>query len=68
LRIASIAWEALIPVIGRANRELSRFDGLLHGIPNPAVLLSPITTQNSPTCRRWQWSPRSFDNSPKPAF
>lgn len=47
LPIASIEWGPLIPLIGRANRELARFDGLLHGIRDPAVLLSPVTTQEA---------------------
>ena len=42
-----IAWEALVPAIARANRELARYDGILHGVPNPAVLLSPLTTQEA---------------------
>lgn len=42
-----IAWEQLVPEIGRANRELARYDGILHGLPNPAVLLSPLTTQEA---------------------
>lgn len=40
-------WEPLIPLIGRANRSLSRYDGVLHGVPNPEVLLSPLTTQEA---------------------
>ncbi|HWA87416.1 MAG TPA: Fic/DOC family N-terminal domain-containing protein [Opitutus sp.] len=47
LPITNLDWHSLIPLIGRANRELARFDGLLHGIRNPAVLLSPITTQEA---------------------
>lgn len=42
-----VAWESLVPAIARANRELARYDGILHGVPNPAVLLSPLTTQEA---------------------
>jgi Fic family protein len=42
-----IAWGQLVPDIARANRELARYDGILHGVPNPAVLLSPLTTQEA---------------------
>src|SRR5262245_21293442 len=42
-----IAWDSLVPAIARANRELARYDGILHGVPNPAVLLSPLTTQEA---------------------
>lgn len=44
---ADIAWDRLVPELGRANRELARYDGILHGVPNPAVLLSPLTTQEA---------------------
>jgi Fic family protein len=42
-----IAWDQLVSLIARANRELARYDGILHGVPNPAVLLSPMTTQEA---------------------
>ncbi len=42
-----LSWETLIPAIGRANRALARYDGVLLGVPNPAVLLSPLTTQEA---------------------
>ncbi|MBA3008604.1 MAG: Fic family protein [Proteobacteria bacterium] len=37
----------LIGLVGRANAELARYDGLLQGVVNPAVLLSPLTTQEA---------------------
>ena len=42
-----IDWERLIPLIGPANAALARYDGLLSGIPNADVLLSPLTTQEA---------------------
>jgi len=33
--------------VGQANAALARYDGLLQGIPNPAVMLSPLTTQEA---------------------
>jgi Fic family protein len=42
-----IAWEALIPLIGAANRSLAHYDGVLYGVPNPEVLLAPLTTQEA---------------------
>lgn len=47
LPIQGIAWEPLIPLIGRANRTVALYDGILYGVPNPAVLLSPLTTQEA---------------------
>ena len=40
-------WPQLIPLIGPANAALARYDGLLTAIPNAAVLLSPLTTQEA---------------------
>jgi Fic family protein len=47
LPIENIAWESLIPLIGHANRALAQYDGVLYGLPNPEVLLSPMTTQEA---------------------
>lgn len=47
LPIREVDWEALIPLIGRANRSLALYDGVLMGVPNPEVLLSPLTTQEA---------------------
>ncbi len=47
LPIQDIDWQALIPLIGRANRALAQYDGVLYGLPNPEVLLSPLTTQEA---------------------
>ncbi len=47
LPLESIAWEPLIPLIGRANRSLAYYDGVLKGLPNPELLLSPLTTQEA---------------------
>lgn len=44
---AEIDWESLIPLIGKANACLARYDGLLSAIPNASVLLSPLTTQEA---------------------
>ncbi len=47
LPLEEIAWEPLIPLIGQANRALAHYDGALYGVPNPEVLLSPLTTQEA---------------------
>lgn len=43
----NIDWPRLIPFIGPANAALARYDGTLTAIPNAAVLLSPLTTQEA---------------------
>lgn len=42
-----IDWSQLIPLIGPANAAVARYDGTLGAIPNAAVLLSPLTTQEA---------------------
>lgn len=44
---SQLNWEELIPLIGPASAALARYDGTLSAIPNPAVLLSPLTTQEA---------------------
>lgn len=40
-------WPDLLPLIGPANAAVARYEGVLHGIPNPNVLLSPLTSQEA---------------------
>lgn len=47
LPIDSVQWEAIIELMGKANRELARYDGLLLSVPNPHVLLAPLRTQEA---------------------
>lgn len=43
----NIDWSRLIPLLGPASAALARYDGTLVAIPNAAVLLSPLTTQEA---------------------
>jgi Fic family protein len=43
----NINWAKLVSLIGKANAALARYDGILAAIPNPSVLLSPMTTQEA---------------------
>ena len=47
LPIVQLKWEPLIPLMGRANRALAEFSGVLYGLSNPDVLLAPLTTQEA---------------------
>lgn len=42
-----IKWEGLVPLIGKANAALARYDGLVAAVPNAALLLSPLMTQEA---------------------
>ena len=44
---ARLDWPALIPLIGPAVAAVARYDGALAAIPNPRVLLSPMTTHEA---------------------
>jgi len=47
LPIQDIQWESFVHLIGKANAEIGRFDALLQNIPNPSVLLNPLTTNEA---------------------
>lgn len=47
LPITEVSWEPLIPLIGLANRRLAEYNGVLYSLPNPEILLSPLTTQEA---------------------
>ena len=40
-------WSRLIPVLGPAHSALARFYGRLDELPNPQLLLAPLTTQEA---------------------
>lgn len=40
-------WEKLVPLIGPASAAIARYDGMLAAIPNPEILLSPLSTQEA---------------------
>jgi Fic family protein len=47
LPMTHINWVSLMPAIGRANRSVAEYNGVLYGVPNPEVLLAPLTTQEA---------------------
>jgi Fic family protein len=40
-------WLALIPTLGRANRSLAEYNGMLRRLPNSSLLLSPLRLQEA---------------------
>jgi Fic family protein len=44
---SELDWHRLLPLIGPANAAVARYEGVLHGIPNAQILLSPLTTQEA---------------------
>lgn len=47
LPLSDVKWESLISHLAAANRSLAYYDGILQGVSNPELLLSPITTQEA---------------------
>ncbi len=43
----NLSWDKLIPLLGPVSSSIARYDGVLSVIPNPAVLLSPLSTQDA---------------------
>lgn len=40
-------WGRLIPFIGPASGAVARYDGMLAAVPNPDILIAPLTTQEA---------------------
>ncbi len=59
--IASLDWAALVPRIGMAQAAVARFDGILHAMPNPELLLSPLTTQEAVLSSRIEGTQASLE-------
>ncbi|MDA3785927.1 MAG: Fic family protein [Deltaproteobacteria bacterium] len=47
LPVGDLDYQQLFGLVGEANAELARYDGLLQGVVNPQVMLSPLTTQEA---------------------
>ncbi len=43
----ALDWPRLVPLLGPASAALARYDGLLQAVPNPGILLAPLTTQEA---------------------
>ncbi len=53
-------WEALIPLLGPTAAAVARYDGILAAVPNAAVLLSPLTTQEAVLSSRIEGTQATF--------
>ena len=61
LPLSDLDYKRLLPLVGRANAELARYDGLLQGIPNAEVMLSPLTTQEAVLSSRIEGTQATMD-------
>ena len=44
---SNLDWQQLLPLVGPASAAVARYDGMLSALPNAAVLLSPLMTQEA---------------------
>jgi Fic family protein len=58
---AQLDWPALIPLLGPASAAVARYEGVLQGVPNPDVLLAPLTTQEAVLSSRIEGTQATFD-------
>ena len=47
LPLSDLDCRKLLPLVGEANARLARYDGLLQGVVNPSVMLSPLTNEEA---------------------
>ncbi len=62
LPLDGIDWVSHIPSIGKANRKIARYDGILRSIVNPQVLLAPIMTQEAVVSSRIEGTQASLED------
>jgi len=62
LPIAGIDWTTHVSLIGKANAGIARYDGILLGIVNPEVLLSPLTTREAVLSSRIEGTQASLED------
>ncbi len=61
LPLQNLDYQRLFGLVGEAHAELARYDGLLQGIANPAVMLSPLTTQEAVLSSRIEGTQATMD-------
>jgi len=61
LPIDTIDWGAHVEQIGKANAALARYDGILQGMINPHVLLSPLITREAVLSSRIEGTQASME-------
>ena len=61
LPIENLDYRRLFPLVGQANAELARYDGLLQGIVNPHVMLSPLTNEEAVLSSRIEGTQATVD-------
>ncbi len=61
LPLEGLDYQRLFALVGDANAELARYDGLLQGIVNPSVMLSPLTNEEAVLSSRIEGTQATVD-------
>lgn len=61
LPITGLDLPRLFPLIGPASGAIARYDGLLRGLVNPAIMLSPLTSQEAVLSSRIEGTQATVD-------
>lgn len=61
LPLEDLDWRSILPVVGNANACLARYDGMLQTLPNPNILLSPITANEAVLSSRIEGTQATLD-------
>lgn len=61
LPVSNLDWRKLLPLAGRANAALARYDGMLQTLPDSGVLLSPITVNEAVLSSRIEGTQATLD-------
>lgn len=61
LPLLDLDWRQLLPLAGRGNAALARYDGMLQTLPNPGVMLSPITVNEAVLSSRIEGTQATLD-------
>ncbi|WGK69440.1 Fic/DOC family N-terminal domain-containing protein [Candidatus Haliotispira prima] len=61
LPLEGLDYQRLFALVGDANTELGRYDGLLQGIVNPKIMLSPLTNEEAVLSSRIEGTQATVD-------
>ncbi|MBW7997144.1 MAG: Fic family protein [Candidatus Glassbacteria bacterium] len=61
LPLKDLNWLPLIKLIGKANAEIARYDGIIQGIVNTDILLSPLQTQEAVLSSKIEGTQATFE-------
>ncbi len=61
LPLKDINWLSLIKLISKANAEIARYDGIIQGIVNTDILLSPLQTQEAVLSSKIEGTQATFE-------